>query len=110
MNSWPMKTILLAALVTAFLLPAQTTTQSAKKIPSLELLVVGSGGPRAFGRASTCYVVLLDGTPRILVDAGPGAFLEMGKLGHRPSGQVLSPDPARPETARRRAIEMGSAD
>lgn len=47
----------------------------------LELLVLGSGGPRSFGRASTSYVVLIDGTPRILVDAGPGAFFEAGKLG-----------------------------
>jgi ribonuclease BN (tRNA processing enzyme) len=49
--------------------------------PPLELLVVGSGGPRAFGRAGTSYLVLVDGAPRILVDAGPGAFLEIGKLG-----------------------------
>jgi ribonuclease BN (tRNA processing enzyme) len=48
---------------------------------SLELLVLGSGGPRSFGRASTSYLVLIEGTPRILVDAGPGAFLEEGKLG-----------------------------
>jgi len=47
----------------------------------LEVLVLGSGGPRSFGRASTSYLVLVDGTPRILVDAGPGAFLEMGRLG-----------------------------
>jgi ribonuclease BN (tRNA processing enzyme) len=43
--------------------------------------VLGSGGPRSFGRASTSYLVLIEGTPRILVDAGPGAFLEEGKLG-----------------------------
>jgi len=49
--------------------------------PALELLVLGSGGPRSFGRASTSYVVLIEGKPRILVDAGPGAFLEAGKLG-----------------------------
>jgi ribonuclease BN (tRNA processing enzyme) len=47
----------------------------------LELLVLGSGGPRSFGRASTSYLVLVDGMPRVLVDAGPGAFLEMGKFG-----------------------------
>ncbi len=49
--------------------------------PALELRVLGSGGPRAFGRAGTSYLVLVDGTPRILVDAGPGTFLEIGKLG-----------------------------
>jgi ribonuclease BN (tRNA processing enzyme) len=48
---------------------------------ALELIVLGSGGPRSFGRACTSYLVLVNGTPRILIDAGPGAFLEVGKLG-----------------------------
>ena len=43
--------------------------------------MLGSGGPRSFGRASTGYLVLVEGTPRILVDSGPGVFLELGKLG-----------------------------
>lgn len=60
-------------------LPAQTHSKQAR--PDFELLVLGSGGPRSFGRASTSYLVLIQGTPRVLVDAGPGAFLEMGKLG-----------------------------
>jgi ribonuclease BN (tRNA processing enzyme) len=69
----------LILLVAPLTLPA---AQHAKKSPgALELLVLGSGGPRSFGRASTSYVVLLEGKPRILVDAGPGAFLEAGKLG-----------------------------
>src|SRR5262249_55077174 len=49
--------------------------------PGLELVVLGSGGPRSFGRAGTSYLVLVDGAPRILVDAGPGAFVQIGKLG-----------------------------
>jgi ribonuclease BN (tRNA processing enzyme) len=48
--------------------------------PALEVLVLGSGGPRPFGRAASSFIVLLDGTPRILVDAGPGAFLRIGEL------------------------------
>jgi ribonuclease BN (tRNA processing enzyme) len=48
--------------------------------PALEVIVLGSGGPRAFGRAGSSYIVLLDGTPRILVDAGPGAFVRIGEL------------------------------
>lgn len=48
--------------------------------PALEVIVLGSGGPRAFGRAGSSYVVLLDGTPRVLVDAGPGAFVRIGEL------------------------------
>jgi ribonuclease BN (tRNA processing enzyme) len=48
--------------------------------PSLEVVVLGSGGPRAFGRAGSSYIVLVDGTPRILLDAGPGAFVRIGEL------------------------------
>jgi ribonuclease BN (tRNA processing enzyme) len=47
----------------------------------LEVVVLGSGGPRPFGRGGSSFIVLLDGTPRILVDAGPGAFLRIGELG-----------------------------
>jgi ribonuclease BN (tRNA processing enzyme) len=47
---------------------------------SLQLLVLGSGGPRPFGRAGSSYVVIVDGSPRILIDAGPGAFLRIGEL------------------------------
>ena len=42
--------------------------------------MLGSGGPRAFGRAGSSYIVLVDGTPRILLDAGPGAFVRIGEL------------------------------
>ena len=48
--------------------------------PSLDVQVLGSGGPRAFGRAGSSYIVLVDGTPRILLDAGPGAFVRIGEL------------------------------
>jgi ribonuclease BN (tRNA processing enzyme) len=48
--------------------------------PSLEVVVLGSGGPRAFGRAGSSYILLVDGTPRILLDAGPGAFVRIGEL------------------------------
>lgn len=52
---------------------AQTSTTP------LELVVLGSGGPGALGRAASCYLVLIDGTPRVLVDAGPGAFARLGE-------------------------------
>jgi len=45
----------------------------------LELMVLGSGGPGAVGRAASCYLVLIDGKARILVDAGPGAFARLGE-------------------------------
>ena len=47
---------------------------------SLALVVLGSGGPRPFGRAGTSYIVEVNGTPRILVDAGPGVFVRVGEL------------------------------
>jgi ribonuclease BN (tRNA processing enzyme) len=50
-------------------------------IPSLELVVLGSGGPGAVGRAASCHLVLVDGTPRIMVDAGPGCFARLGETG-----------------------------
>jgi len=60
--------------------PAETPAAAATKAP-LEVIVLGSGGPRPFGRASASYIVMVDGTPRILMDAGPGAFLRIGELG-----------------------------
>ena len=48
--------------------------------PALEVVVLGSGGPRAFGRAGSSYILIVEGRPRILVDAGPGAFLRIGEL------------------------------
>jgi ribonuclease BN (tRNA processing enzyme) len=48
-------------------------------VAPLELIVLGSGGPGALGRASSSYLLLLDGKPRILVDAGSGAFVRLGE-------------------------------
>jgi len=46
------------------------------------LQVLGSGGPIADdGRASTGYIVWVDGRSRVLVDAGGGTFLRFGKAG-----------------------------
>ena len=47
--------------------------------PALSLVVLGSGGPGATGRSGSSYLVLVDGTPRILVDAGPGSFARLGE-------------------------------
>lgn len=51
---------------------------------SLAVQVLGSGGPIADdGRASTAYVVWVDGASRVLVDAGGGAFLRFGEADAR---------------------------
>src|SRR5579871_4139223 len=56
--------------------PSATTQPAA-----LDLIVLGSGGPDAVGRASTCFVLSVDGSPRILIDAGSGAFVRLGEAG-----------------------------
>jgi ribonuclease BN (tRNA processing enzyme) len=73
-----MKILMLLATAVAFLFPARLRADPAK--PALEVAVLGSGGPRAFGRGGSSFIVLVDGTPRILLDAGPGAFLRIGEL------------------------------
>lgn len=74
-----MKMPLAIALAVVFLFPACLAAAPAK--PPLEVVILGSGGPRAFGRAGSSAVVLVAGVPRILVDAGPGVFLRIGELG-----------------------------
>jgi len=74
-----MKTLLLGlAVVASVLFP--TSLRGAPPKPALEVVVLGSGGPRPFGRGGSSFIILLDGAPRILVDAGPGAFLRIGEL------------------------------
>ena len=65
--------VLVATCVGAHCAVAQTSTTP------LELMVLGSGGPGALGRAASCYLVLIDGHARILVDAGPGSFARLGE-------------------------------
>jgi ribonuclease BN (tRNA processing enzyme) len=59
--------------------PGQSAETSGSSAGSVELLVLGSGGPGAEGRASSSYVLLVDETPRILVDSGPGSFARLGE-------------------------------
>jgi ribonuclease BN (tRNA processing enzyme) len=59
---------------------AKAQRPAARTPPAMELVVLGSGGPRATGRGETSYIVLLAGVPRILIDAGSGAFVQIGKL------------------------------
>jgi len=48
--------------------------------PRMEIVFLGTGGPRADGRAASCNVVLIDGQPRFFVDLGSGAFTRLGEL------------------------------
>ncbi len=46
------------------------------------LQVLGSGGPIADdGRASSSYIVWINGQSRVLIDAGSGSFLRFGEVG-----------------------------
>jgi ribonuclease BN (tRNA processing enzyme) len=62
------------------LVPLRDSTAAPPRKPALEVLVLGSGGPRPFGRGGSSYIVSVDGVPRILVDAGPGAFVRIGEM------------------------------
>ena len=73
-----MKILLSLAMAVVILFPNYLRATPAK--PALEVVVLGSGGPRPFGRAGSSFIVLVAGVPRILVDAGPGAFLRIGEL------------------------------
>lgn len=59
--------------------------QSADACPAavgVALQVLGSGGPIADdGRASSSYIVWVDGKSRILIDAGGGSFLRFAEAG-----------------------------
>lgn len=71
--------IRLAAFIAALCGISGTAVYAQTAPAPLELVVLGSGGPGATGRAASCYLVMIDGTPRILVDAGPGAFARLGE-------------------------------
>ena len=67
-----------------------TSTACAQQAPGcppaegVALQVLGSGGPIADDdRASTGYIVWVDGRSRLLVDAGGGTFLRFGEAGAR---------------------------
>jgi ribonuclease BN (tRNA processing enzyme) len=72
---------MIRALALLLLLASSATSSVVVAAPSLDLVVLGSGGPGAAGRASSSYLVLIDDQPRVLVDAGPGSFARLGESG-----------------------------
>jgi len=73
--------VLCATLLTVGSVFAQNQVSGKDENHELSMVVLGSGGPGATGRAGAGYLVLLDGQPRILVDAGPGTFARVGEAG-----------------------------
>ena len=67
------------------LLPTTSCATSEQECPfatGAVLQVLGSGGPIADdGRASSGYIVWVDGVSRVLIDAGGGSFLRFGESG-----------------------------
>jgi ribonuclease BN (tRNA processing enzyme) len=58
------------------------TAQQCPPADGVALQVLGSGGPIADDdRASTGYIIWIDGRSRVLVDAGGGTFLRFGEAG-----------------------------
>lgn len=78
-TKWLFKLVLGATLLT--LAGAFAQDQVSGTDHSLSMVVLGSGGPGATGRAGAGYLVLLDDQPRILIDAGPGTFARAGEAG-----------------------------
>src|SRR5476649_1045030 len=83
-QAWTLACLCMAALL-SMTLPALAQSPAPPDAPTsgapapLAVVVLGSGGPGATGRAGSSYLVLLDGVPRILVDAGPGSFARLGE-------------------------------
>jgi ribonuclease BN (tRNA processing enzyme) len=71
----------------AFILLLFCPDRSFSNSPRMEIVFLGTGGPRADGRAASCNVVLIDGEPRFFVDLGSGAFTRLGEL-HLPLDRV----------------------
>jgi len=79
------RTIRIAALTVLSLACATACTPDARDCPAAQgvtLQVLGSGGPIADdARASSGYLVWVDGKARVLIDAGGGVFLRFGESG-----------------------------
>jgi ribonuclease BN (tRNA processing enzyme) len=71
-----------AALIAAIALTPFTASAASCTRKGVEVQVLGSGGPELEDRrASTSYLVLQDGRPRLLVDSGGGSALQFGRAG-----------------------------
>lgn len=74
----------LIAVIVAVLCPRAGADEAGQCPPSagVALQILGSGGPIADdGRASSAYLVWIDGKSRVLIDAGGGTFLRFGEAG-----------------------------
>lgn len=61
--------------------PSRDRCDAVPAAGGLDVVILGSGGPGATGRAGSSTLVTVDGQPRVLVDVGPGTFVRFGELG-----------------------------
>lgn len=82
---WDMKSPISLIISACALFLGQACAQPAPVCPPADgvaLQVLGSGGPIADdARASSSYIVWVDGKSRVLIDAGGGSFLRFGEAG-----------------------------
>ncbi len=77
-------------LLTILCLFVTPVSQAQCQSQRLKLQVLGSGGPELTdGRASTAYLIWLDGKATILIDAGSGSALNFEKSGAQPNDLKL---------------------
>jgi ribonuclease BN (tRNA processing enzyme) len=78
---WPLSALLAGLALAA---PGAALPQDCGERGDVAVQVLGSGGPIADdARASAAYLVWIDGSSRVLIDAGGGAFLRFGEAGAR---------------------------
>ena len=73
----------LCLLLAALIVVPVSVARAACEDGSVVLQVLGSGGPFGAGRASTGYLIWVDGVGRIMVDAGGGTFTRFHEAGAR---------------------------
>lgn len=79
-----MKYVLVTVLVCLSVVAFRPSWAACPSADGVSLQVLGSGGPIADdGRASSGYVVWVDGRSRVLIDVGGGTFLRFGEAGAR---------------------------
>ncbi len=71
----------LFALLAALILVPAPAAQAACEAAPVVLQVLGSGGPFGNWRASTGYLIWIDGVARVMVDAGGGTFTRFHEAG-----------------------------
>jgi ribonuclease BN (tRNA processing enzyme) len=80
---------MIVCLLVVFAMPSSTLAQSCPANP-VAVQILGSGGPAINAdRASASYLLWMGGQPRMLVDAGGGAFLRFGQARARLSDLSL---------------------